>query len=211
MKNIIIFCLANSLFAVAAFGQNTAERTAFTTGELKMGYGITRFGNGLKEAYEAGNFGTSGGGLYVLSVHRKFAKIPFLQLGLKFKALGAGPATGNDGDEMFFNYWSFGGSVKYYPLDQSAQKGFVVYGDYLFVSQFTQKYRNVENKEFDHQFAIGSAFNAGIGYDFPLGSQKPVISVGIEFESARRQGEVTGVGDKIFQNTNIGFLVGLRF
>jgi hypothetical protein len=211
MKNLLIFLSFNFFVIAKALAQGTASNVSFTTGELRTGYGITRFGTGLKEAYEAGGFGTTGGGLYTLAVYRKFARIPYLQLGLKFKALGAGPSMGNNGNELFFNYWNNGFSVKYYPLDRSARKGLIVYGDYFFVGQFTQKYRNEARKTYDHQFAIGSAFTGGIGYDFPVGQQGRAITVGIEYESASRQGEVTNVGERRFRNANIGGLVGFRF
>jgi hypothetical protein len=211
MKKIILYFVLHLLTLPFGFAQSSSEHVSFTTGELKAGYGITQFGKGLKEAYDAGNFGTSGGGLYVLSAHRKFARIAHLQFGLKVKALGAGPAMGDYGDEMFFNYWSLGASAKYYVTDKNAQKGLVLYGDLLFVSQFTQKYRNTDRNEYNHQFAIGQAINGGIGYDYPLGVGKPVLTFTVEFESARRRGEVTGIGDKTFRNTNFGVLVGVRF
>ncbi len=211
MKKAIIFLAINMVFICAASAQETTEKTAFTTGELRSGYGMTRFGAGLKEAYDAGGFGPTGGGLYSLAVFHKFARIPYVQFGLKFKALGAGPSMGDNDNELFFNYWNNGLSVKYYPMDRTTRKGLVVYADYFFVGQFTQKYRNTARKEFDHQFAIGSAFNGGIGYEFPLKRRNTAITVGVEYESASRQGEVTGVGDRQFRNANIGFLVGLRF
>lgn len=211
MKKIIVILVLFGLAKQWAAAQESAEKVSFTTGELRVGYGATRFGAGLKEAYEAGGFGPTGGGLYSLALFHKFTRIPYVQFGLKFKALGAGPSTGDNGNELFFNYWNNGIAVKYYPLDRATRRGLVVYADYFFVGQFTQKYRNTARQEFNHQFAIGSAFNGGIGYEFPLKRRNTAITIGLEYESASRQGEVSGVGDRQFRNTNIGFMAGLRF
>lgn len=82
---------------------------------------------------------------------------------------------------MFFNYWGAAIITKYFPFDKNAQKGIYVQMDYFFVSQFTQKYRTIATKSFDHQFAIGNGLALGIGYDFSIG--KTNLTIGLEFES----------------------------
>ncbi len=211
MRKSLVFLALNFIVFASLLAQNEREETAFTTGEFRAGYGSTQLGTGLKDAYEAGNFSSTGGGLFTVAVYRKFAKVPYFHFGLKFKALGAGPSKGDNGNEMFFNYWNNGVSVKFYPFDRAARKGLVLFADYFYVGQFTQKYRNTARKEFNHQFAIGSSFNGGIGYDFPLGEKKPVLTIGIEYEVARRRGEVSEIGGKTFQNANLGVSVGVRF
>ena len=205
---ILSICL--SLFFISAKSQDEGSaKSSFTYGEFKFGYGITQFGSGLKEDFEAGNFSASSGGVGTIAAYHKFNKIPFLNFGVKFKALGSAPSSGDDGFEMFFNYWSTGFGLKYFPFQREARSGVFIGADYYYTSQFTQKYRNPTEKIFNHQFAIGSAFSGAIGYDI---SYKNVgFVLGMEYEVASRQGEVSGVGDKNFSNSNIAFMAGIRF
>ncbi len=186
------------------------EKPAFTYGEFKAGYGITQFGKGLEAAYEAGNFSTSGGGVATLAVYRKFSWANHFNAGLKFKSLGAGPSQGNNGEEMFFNFWGAAITAKIFPFNREAKTGLFIMTDYYFVSQFTQKYRNESQKEYNHQFAIGNAFVAGLGYDFVLKNGNGIV-LSAEYEAASRQGEVTGIGETNFRNSNLALQIGLRF
>jgi hypothetical protein len=182
----------------------------FTYGELKAGYGVTQFQSGLKERYESGNFGTSGGGLFSVAAFRKFESLGHLHFGLKYKSLGAAASKGDDDREMFFNFHGVGVSAKYFPFSAAAVDGLFVQGDYNFVTQFTQKYRNTAALEFDHQFGIGSSFTLGLGYQHSLAHRYGLVA-SIEYDIASRQGEVQGVGDKQFRNSNIAVQVGLIF
>jgi hypothetical protein len=201
------------LFAIATITQIFAqeERVSFTVAEFRGGYGVSIFGEGLKEKYEAGNFGTSGGGLASLAAFHKFKKVNYWNFGLKFKSLGAGPSKGNNGDEMFYNFWGSAVATKFFPFDKTARKGLYVQGDFFFVTQFTQKYRNVAKLQYDHQFAIGNGFAFGIGYDFPVGKNKTMLTIGVEYERDRRRGEVTGIGEKSFTSSNLGIMTGIKF
>jgi len=205
-KSIIIMLLF--LMPVASKAQS--EQRAFTYGEFKTGYSITQFGAGLSERYEAGDFSTSGGILSSIAVYRKFEKVSFLHFGLKFKGLAAMPAKGNNGEEMFFNFWGSALSVKYFPFQKQADRGLFLLSDFNFVSQFTQKYRNSANLEFDHQFAIGNSFALGVGYHYPLNNRYGIVAT-VEYDWASRTGEVAGLGDKNFRNSNIAFQVGFVF
>jgi hypothetical protein len=64
--------------------------------------------------------------------------------------------------------------------------------------------------EFDHQFAIGSSFTLGVGYHIPLSNRYGFVA-SLEYDMASRQGEVQGIGDKQFRNSNIAVQVGLIF
>lgn len=210
MKTLLI--IITLLFGqIILFAQTKQENISFTVAEFRGGYGITIFGNGLKEKYDAGNFSNSGGGLASLAGYHKFKKISNLVFGIKYKSLGAAPAKGDNGQEMFFNYWGAAISTKYFPLDRNAKKGVYLQGDYFFISQFTQKYRNTANKIFEHQFAIGSGFVMGAGYDFAVGKGRTMLTIGIEYEMNSRTGEVTGVGDQNFKSSNLGIMTGIKF
>ncbi len=186
------------------------ESSAFTYGEFKVGFGSTQFSSGLRERFEKGNFSSSGGGIATVAAYRKFEKLNHLHFGLKFKGLGASPSSGDNDEEMFFNFWGTAFSTKYFPFNQAAVKGIYVQADYNFVTQFTQKYRNTTTLEFDHQFAIGNSFTIGLGFQYPLKKGYGVVA-SIEYDWATRQGEVQGVGDQQFQNSNLAFQIGLLF
>lgn len=205
----------SALLSIPASGQtnpgnSSAQTSAFTYGEFKVGYGSTQFLSGLKERYEQGNFSASGGSLTSIAAYRKFEKINRFHFGLKFKGLGAAPSVGDLGEEMFFNFWAVAISTKYFPFTKLADKGVYLQADYNFVTQFTQKYRNTETLTFDHQFAIGSSFTAGVGYLYPLKNGYGLIA-SVEYDWASRQGEVQGIGDKQFQNSNLAFQIGFKF
>lgn len=208
-RTIFLFCFFTQIFS-SLYSQGIEEKGAsFTYGEFKFGYGITQFGKGLKEDFEEGNFSTSSGGVGTLAAYHKFKKIPYLNFGLKFKALGAAPSSGDDDYEMFFNYWSTGFGLKYFPFNRNARSGIFLGVDYYYTSQFTQKYRNTSEKIFNHQFAIGNAFAGAIGYDISYKNVGFIFSV--EYEIANRQGEVSGIGDRTFSNSNVAFMAGIRF
>jgi hypothetical protein len=123
---LLLFCLQNVLFS-----QTDNDYISFTYAEFRGGYGVSIFGAGLKEKYEAGNFSRSGGGLATLSAYHKFKKINHLNFGLKYKSLGAGPSQGDNQQEMFFNYWGEAVTMKYFLFDKNARKGIYLQGDYL--------------------------------------------------------------------------------
>jgi hypothetical protein len=210
MKNLILVAVIlfghNSLFA-----QTKSENISFTTAEFRAGYGVSQFGKGLKEKYDEGNFSTSGGGLASLAVYRKFKNVNYLNFGIKYKSLGAGPSKGDGGEEMFFNYWGAAFSAKYFPMDRNARKGVYLQADYFFVTQFTQKYRKVSSLIYNHQFAIGNGIVFGAGYDFPIGKGKNMLTLGLEYQTDSRTGEVTGIGKKNFRSSNVGVMVGIKF
>jgi hypothetical protein len=210
MKNLL-FIIILQIGQTMLFAQTKRENISFTRAEFRGGYGINGFGKGLKEKYKAGNFTNSGGGLASLAAFRKFRKINYVNFGIKFKSLGAAPAKGDNGQEMFFNYWGAAIATKYFPLDRDAKKGIYLQGDYFFVSQFTQKYRNTAAQNFDHQFAIGNGLAFGLGYDFLISKGKMMLTFGIEYEMNSRTGEVTGIGSKKFKSSNFGIMTGIKF
>jgi hypothetical protein len=193
------------------FAQTKQVNISFTVAEFRGGYGVNIFGNGLKEKYNSGNFANSGGGLASLAAYHKFKRINYLNFGIKYKSLGAAPAKGDNGQEMFFNYWGAAIATKYFPFDRNAKKGIYLQGDYFFVSQFTQKYRTTLNKDYNHQFAIGNGLAIGLGYDFKIGKGKTMLTIGIEYETNSRTGEVSGIGDKKFKSSNFGIMTGIKF
>ncbi len=202
------------LFLAIAYNcqaQSKNDNISFTYAEFRAGYGVSSFGKGLKEKYDAGNFSTSGGFLASLAAYRKSKNVNYLNFGIKYKSLAAGPSKGNNKQEMFFNYWGAALSTKYFPFDKNARKGIYVQGDYFFITQFTQKYRTTENSEFNHQFAIGSGFAFGLGYDIPFGDKRTMLTIGLEYERDNRTGEVTGIGSKSFVSSNFGVMAGVKF
>ena len=203
---IVYIILCESISA-----QSVEENQSFTYAEFKGGYGVNILGKGLKERYNAGNFSRSGGGLFSLAAYHKFKKVNYLNFGVKYKSLGAGPSRGDSLQEMFFNYWGAAVGVKYFPFNKQAKKGIYVQADYFFVTQFTQKYRTTKNLNFEHQFAIGNGVAFGLGYDIPLGKNRTMITIGLEYEMDRRRGEVTGIGDKTFISSNFGIMTGIKF
>jgi hypothetical protein len=207
-SSIILFSI---LFDSSTVAQSSEGNQSFTYAEFRAGYGVNIFGKGLKERYEKGNFSSSAGGLASLAAYHKFKKINYLNFGIKYKSLGAAPARGDNNQELFFNYWGAALSSKYFPFNRNAKKGIYIQADYFFVTQFTMKYRTTADLNFDHQFAIGSGYAFGLGYDIPFGERRTMLTVGIEYEYDKRRGEVTNIGDKTFISSNFGIMAGIKF
>jgi hypothetical protein len=205
----LVALLFISIISSNANAQIEPKKKSFTYGEFKAGYAVNQFGSNLKEQYDAGNFGNSGGGLFTLAAYHKFESINYFNFGGKFSALGASPAKGGNENEMFFNWWGAAISAKYYPLNNNADKGLNFYTDFYFITQFTQKYRNTDDKIFNHQFAIGNGLTFGGAYDFKLNGYN--FSASVEYGLASRTGEVTGVGDRTFKSSYIGTQLGFKF
>lgn len=200
-----------ALISINIEAQEKSERISFTTGEFKFGYGMSSFGKNLKERYDAGNFGTSGGFMATLAAYHKFKVINNFTFGMKYKSLGASPAKGDNGQELFFNYWGAALAAKYFPFDKNAMKGFYINADIYFITQFTQKYRVKANNQFEHQFAVGNGYTIGTGYDIDLGKKLVMLTIGIEYEYDSRRGEVNGIGDQTFVSSSFGILAGVKF
>ncbi|WP_395051895.1 hypothetical protein [Flavobacterium sp.] len=208
MKQIVKI-IAILLISFRINAQVSSEKKSFTYGEFKAGYAVSQFGKNLEDQYDAGNFGTSGGGLFTLAVYHKFESINYFNFGGKFSALGASPAKGDNNNELLFNFWGAAISAKYYPLNKNANKGLNFYTDFYFITQFTQKYRNVDSKIFNHQFATGNGLIFGGAYDFSF--RKYNFSASVEYGLASRTGEVTGVGNRTFNSSYIGTQLGFKF
>jgi hypothetical protein len=210
MKRVLLFLIIYSI-QYELSSQNSSENISFTYAEFRGGYGINVFGSGLKEKYKDGHFSNSAGGLATLAAYHKFKKINYLNFGIKYKSLGAAPSKGDNGQELFFNYWGAAFSSKCFPFQRDAKKGIYLQADYFFVTQFTQKYRTTSKLQFDHQFAIGSGIAFGLGYDLPIIKSNLLLTMGVEYEMDSRQGEVTGLGSKNFKSSNFGLLIGIKF
>jgi hypothetical protein len=211
MKNSIklLAVLFISVMSIKSNAQVNPEKKSFTYGEFKAGYAVSQFGKNLKEAKDAGNYGTSGGGLFTLGAMHKFESINHFNFGGKFSALGATPSKGEGTNQLFFNWWGAAISAKYYPFNKNADSGFNIYTDYYFITQFTQKYRNVDAKVYSHQFAIGNGITLGTAYDFKYKGVNLVAS--LEYGFAQRTGDVQNVGQVDFESSYFGAQVGFKF
>ena len=211
MKKIILmitFLVANNFL----FAQTKTKNIAFTFAEFKVGYGASTLGEGLKEKFEAGHFSNSGGFLASLAAYRKFKKINYLNFGIKYKSLAASVSNGDNGQEMFFNYWGAAATVKYFPLDKDARKGLYLQGDYFFITQFTQKYTQPATRAYEPQYGLGQGFVIGAGYDFAFGKSNTMLTVGIEYETDKRMAEKPGAtNETTYKSSNLGVMVGIKF
>jgi hypothetical protein len=88
MKYLILIIVAILIGCTFLFAQTNNGRVSFTSAEFRTGYGISSFGKGLKEKYDAGNFSTSGGFLASLAVYRKFRSIHYWGPGLQKEITG---------------------------------------------------------------------------------------------------------------------------
>ena len=76
-SNKIILLIALITISSNVNAQVNSEKKSFTYGEFKAGYAVSQFGKNLDKAYEDGNYGTSGGGLFTLGAYHKFEKVSY--------------------------------------------------------------------------------------------------------------------------------------
>lgn len=194
---------------ISTNAQLNSEKKLFTYGEFKVGYAVSQFGKNLKEVKDIGNYGTSGGGLFTLGVFHKFENISHFNFGGKFSALGATPSKGEGKNQLFFNWWGAAITAKYYPMNRNANGGFNIFVDFYFITQFTQKYRNVDAKIYNHQFALGNGLTIGSTYDFNYKNINLVTS--LEYGFAQRTGDVQNIGPVNFESGYFGIQLGFKF
>lgn len=190
-----------------SYAQEQQIQTNRTFANFSVGWGTTQFMENLNERFEQGGFSSSTGQFFAIEVYHKFNKLNYVAFGLKAKVYGASPSTNDQGEEMFFNFHSEGLSVRYYPFDKEAKKSLFIQTDFM-TSQFTQKYRDVDRKIYDHQFAVGNSFLTKLGYGFPI-KKNYALTLGIEYEYSVRQGEKQGIGEIRFRNGNLGLSAGI--
>ena len=111
--------------------------------------------------------------------------------------------------QLFFNWWGAAIAVKVYPFNKNANRGLNFYTDFFFITQFTQKYRNVDAKIADHQFAVGNGLTFGTAYDFNYKGINLIAS--LEYGFASRTGDVQNVGQVNFRSSYFGTQVGFKF
>jgi hypothetical protein len=211
MKNILLIIALVTFKLTNIIAQE--EHIAYTYVEFKSGYGISDLKDGLKDKFQAGHFTTSGGYLASLAGYHKFKRIDYANFGLKYKSLAAFVSKGDNGQEMFFNYWGAAATVKYYPMEKDARKGLYLQGDYFFITQFTQKYTQPATRAYTPQYGLGMGFVVGLGYDIAFrGNTKTMLNIGLEYEYDSRQAEQAGAANETtYNSSNIGVLVGIKF
>ncbi len=214
MKNKCLTVVLAIVALTNCLAQKQAQEapSAFTYVEFRAGYGLSILGSGLKERSDAGHFDPSGGFLATLAGYHKFKKIDNLNFGIKYKSLGAFVSKGDNGQEMFFNYWGAAATVKYFPFDKIARSGFHLNADYFFITQFTQKYTIPAIHAYSPQYGLGQGFVLGAGYDIGFPKSHTMLTFGIEYEYDSRQGEMQGaVNETTYNSSNIGLLIGFKF
>lgn len=193
---------------------NAQERKLRVYGEIGMGAGQTLFFGDtrekLRQAIQANDFDPAIAGNMLLGFYVAPEKWRGFGLGARLKFSGGPGSTDDQGGEYYYNYYNFGISGKYYPISRAFNRGLYVRAT-LGSGQITTKHQfNDEEDTYMHQFAIGSAVTGSLGWTFPLKTKS--ISVEAEFESGRRNGTISGLGDgQVFRSGQLGANVILTF
>ncbi len=202
MKHVLKMGIAVGLF-VCAQVVHSQEKSQPLYAEFGLGFGQTLFfgdtkqkvGNALGASFDPGVVSN-----LFMSFYYTPQKLKGVGIGGRIKGSIAGP-VGEGNDDFFFNYYTFGPTIKYYPFSQQFNKGF--YTRISFGSgQLTTKRANDETKNYTHQFAVGSTLMGGLGYTFLLADKS--FSIETEFEYSSRNGTVQSIGEQTFQSGQIG-------
>ncbi len=205
-KRVPFLLLPLTVWLSEAHAQTERKQTVY--GEVGFGAGQTLFFGDirtkLRQAIQARDFEPGIAGNLLLAFYVAPERWKGLGIGgrLKFSGSGGG-ATDDQGGEYFFNYYNIGLSAKYYPISRQYNKG--LYGRVTVgTGQLTTKHQfNDPEETYLHQFAIGSVLTGSIGWTFPLKTKS--ISLEGEFESGRRNGTISRVGDgHVFRSGQLG-------
>ena len=176
-------------------------------GEVGLGFGQTLFFGDIQQrlgaAIQANDFDPAIAGNMLLAFYVAPPRWKGFGLGGRLSFSGGGAATDGWGGEYYFNYYNFGISAKYYPISRQFDKGLYVRAT-VGTGQLTTKHQfNDEADTYLHQFAIGSALTGNVGWTFPLKNKS--ISIEAVFESGRRNGTISGLGDgQVFRSGQVG-------
>ncbi len=202
MKNLLRMGVVFWLFAgtQVVYAQ---EKSKSLYAEFGFGFGQTLFfgdtkqkvGNALGASFDPGVVSN-----LFMSFYYTPQKLKGFGIGGRIKGSIAGPVReGND--DFFFNYYTFGPTIKYYPFSKQFNKG-----SYTRLTvgsgQLTTKRANEESNNYTHQFAVGGIVMGGIGYTFLIANK--TFSIESEFEFSNRNGTVQGIGDDTFQSGQLG-------
>ncbi len=198
-----------SLLVLAALtGRAQTVQKQVVYGEVGLGAGQTLFFGDirtkLRQAIGANDFDPGIAGNLLLSFYVAPARWKGLGVGGRLKFSGSGGGAKDDqGGEYFFNYYHLGLTAKYYPISRTYNQGLYARAS-LGTGQLTTKHQlNDEAQTYRHQFAIGSVLAGGLGWTFPLKTSS--LSLEAEFESGRRNGTISGVGDgQVFRSGQLG-------
>lgn len=203
-----LFSVALALLAAAPLAHAQTERKQTVFGEVGLGAGRTLFFGDirtkLRQAIQANDFEPGIAGNLLLGFYVAPERWKGLGVGgrLKFSGSGGG-ATDSQGGEYFFNYYNLGLSAKYYPVSREYNNGLYARAT-VGTGQLTTKHQfNDTADTYLHQFAIGSVLTGSVGWTFPLKTTS--LGLEVEFESGRRNGTISGIGDgQVFRSGQLG-------
>ncbi len=199
IKAFILSALALSATILTARAQGAAPASAPSKlpvyGEAGLGFGQTLlFGNTkaqLRKAY-GGAFGPGTANNLMMGFFVAPEGWRGLGLGSRIKGTFGSSVTGDFGDSYIFNYYNLALAAKYYPLSRQYNRGFYGRGSFGF-GQLTTKRVSETTRTYAHQYAIGTSLMGGLGYTLPL--KRVSVSLEAEFESATRNGTISGEAD----------------
>ena len=223
---ILIVMISNqSLFAQHPSSQNTqvefglgislpnlhSGQELMRSQELRN-QGLSYLANAAGNHNPVGNYPRLFGYNFHIAYYKPLPKTKGLMLGaiVRNTQTGTQPAQGGYEEGYFFNFITAGIAAKYYPSENLP-----VYflGDFGIAAVLTKnRFINMGNQEFFHQFGIGPSGGLGLGYSLGVFQEKSKsLDFQINYQLLQTRVEVNGIGDDNWRFGALHFSVAYNF
>lgn len=213
----VLFAAVTLLATSLVYAQTTTERPKLRVyGEVAYGAGMHLFTGRLEDAraarVDSGFSNNRFGNAFAASFFVVPSRTPNFGFGMSMKGTFGAPAErASDKAQFFFNGYSVNVAAKWFPFSERFNEGWLVRGQVGF-GQFLQKMRLPNRNVYEHQYAIGNSYLLGVGYAIPVGRSDRAIIIEGQLEYNSRQGDQTGVGEKLnFSYGQVSLNVGYSF
>lgn len=174
--------------------------------------GLSYLANAEGNHNQVGNYPRLVGFNFHIAYYKPLPKTKGLMLGAMVRntQTGTQPAQGGYEEGYFFNFITLGLAAKYYP---SENLPIYLQGDFGISAVLTKnRFLNMGNQEFFHQFGIGPGGGFGFGYPLIVNQEKgKTVDLQVGYQLIQTRVEVNGIGDDNWRFGALHFSVAYNF
>ncbi|WP_373520967.1 hypothetical protein [Aquiflexum sp.] len=230
MKNTFLFIFAFLLISIKSFGQHPfSQKTQVEFGlgislpNLNSGQelmrsqelrnqGLSYLANAEGNHNKVGNYPRLFGFNFHVAYYKPLPKTKGLMLGAMVRntQTGTQPVQGGYEEGYFFNFITAGLAAKFYPTENLP---IYLQGDFGISAVLTKnRFLNMGNQEFFHQFGIGPGGGLGLGYPIRVNNEKgKTLDLQVGYQIIQTRVEVNGIGDDNWRFGALHFSVAYNF
>lgn len=175
--------------------------------------GLSYFEDAEGNRRNAGDYGNLIGWSVALAYYIPIKKVNGLMAGsvVRTSLTGTQPESGGYEEGYFFNYLSFGGALKYYPIERN---NLFIKADAGLASVFTKnRFLDAQNNQlFFHQFGIGTNASFAVGYSIlPFKNKSSSIDLQFIYQYNSTRVEVNGIGNDQWTYSGLTLMAAVNF